>query len=125
MNELDALFDILAKGMGVSKEQVLAQVARQRQRRAQRAVRANERYAEALEQITPKQLAMINELRAAGARVQSRIWQNRRSGNVCVILSAERFNSARGRIMHKLFAVYPDGTRSETFERSISIRTDY
>lgn len=125
MSELDDLIAVIAPALGKSPAGLRAEVERFRTRKRQRAVKNNDRYYEALERITEEQTKTILALRALGAKTWDKLRQNRDTGNVCIFLSREAWNPAKGRMGTKLYAVYPDGSRTETFERSISVRAKF
>jgi len=128
MNDLEMLHEVLAlvaKAVGKTPEALQAEFAARRAQRARRAEAANERYEEALTHVTPAQVAVVERLRCEGARLHSRIRQNRRSSNIVLFLQAQKFNSAKSRVCTKLYAVYPDGTHAETFEKTISVRSAF
>ena len=124
-DHLKALAGIIGSATGRSTESVLAEVAHRGQKERQRVARNNARYDAAAARITPAQQARIDALVAAGARRDSRLQQSRRSGLVAVLLSKQAWWGARGRMGRKLMFVYPDGTVTETFERSIDLRADF
>lgn len=122
---LDGITEIVAAATGTTPEALRAQFAARRAREEARIARNNAAYDEALTHITLEQAKKIERLRADGARVHSRLRQHRKSHNVVIFLSAQKWNSAKSRMGTKFFAVYPDGTHAETFERTISVRSDF
>jgi hypothetical protein len=87
--------------------------------------RANAAYDEALLHITPAQALTLDGLRRTGARVWSKLRQDRQTLHVVMFADAAKWDGAKGRMGRKLYAVYPDGTHHETFERSISVRKTF
>jgi len=126
MNDFLELVNVLAPALGMTPDQLLGQIAARKARAERQAQRASARYTDALHHITVEQAAQIELLRSEhSARMQSGIRQHRVSENVVVFMQAQKWNAAVGRMGTKLYAVYPDGSRSETFERSISVRRDF
>ncbi len=123
---VNELWAIVAQSLNTTPDALKAQQRAQQERRAARRESQNARYYAALDRITPQQAKVLADLRAQGARVWDKLRQHRESGNVCIFLSRSPvFNDAKGRMGTKLYAVYPDGTRTETFERSISVRAKF
>lgn len=71
------------------------------------------------------QMALVAKAEQEG-HVLVKFYQDRHSRHVAAMLVKEKvWNGAKGRIGRKLLMVYPDGSRSETMERSISIRQSF
>ena len=124
-HDFDELLGLVSAALGVTPEHIRMQIEQRRAKLQRRAARNNARYFEALERITKEQMQTIQALRALGAKTWSKLRQDKVSGNVCIFLSREVWNGAKGRMGTKIYAVYPDGSRSETFERSISVRSQF
>lgn len=92
---------------------------------ANRRARHAQRFETMLHHVTPEQVAQINALRALGAKVV-RLYQDRASRNVAVLMQRRPvFDTTRSRMGCKLYMLYPDGSRVETFEKSISIQQSF
>lgn len=124
-NNEDMMFEIkeiVASFLGVSIGQLEYHIAAKREAARRRNANKNAAYRSAAEQMTDIQSAVIEKLECEGAKLQNQLWQNRASGNVARMMVKEAWNGAKGRVMSKLIMVYPDGTRTETFEKTISIK---
>jgi hypothetical protein len=91
----------------------------------QRRARHAHKWAAMLHHVTPEQVAQINALRALGAKAV-RLYQDRTSRNAAVMMQRRPvFDTTRSRMGCKLYMIYPDGSRVETFEKSISIQQSF
>ncbi len=125
MDHLDTLLDLTAKILGTTPENVRAQVAQRQEQARRRIERNNYRYGQALAAMTDVQSCVVDKLEADTCRI-NKLYVNRQSGNVAVMMvKSAVWWQAKGKIGRKLIMVYPDGTTSDTFERTISIRRDY
>lgn len=124
--QLDDMLHAFAAVLGKTPDQLRYEFERYRSKQARRVARHNAAFYDALERITKTQAAAIQALRSLGATPWPKLRQHRDSGNVVIFLSRESvWNDVKGRMGRKIYAVYPDGTRSETFERSISVRKEF
>ena len=93
-------------------------------RREQRIANHAKRVRAMVARITAIQDGFVQEYKRQGATV-NKYFRDRYSDNVAVMLTKQGWNSAKGRIGTKIIMVYPDGTRAETFERTISIKKSF
>lgn len=122
---LQDLIPGLARVLGTTPEQLQAYVDARREQARQRVARNNQRYREALHSMTDVQSLVVDKHEASGYKI-NKLYVNRYSQRVAVMLVKRAvWNSAKGKIGCKLMMVYPDGSSSETFERSISIREEF
>jgi len=120
------LLSIVARLLGKSEGSILAEVERRARNQERRVERQNARYLEALEQITEAQAKAINDLCSKGAKPQSSLRQSRKTGRVVIFLQRSPvWHEAKGRMGCILYAVYPDGSISQTYERTLSVRSDF
>jgi hypothetical protein len=110
---------------GLSADEIMAQ-ARQRAERSRRsAIAKNQRFAAALERLTDTQSLRITQQESRGYKF-NKMWQNKHSLNVAVLLVNNNiFNPVKGRIGTKLMVVYPDGTSTETFEKTVTLKHNF
>ncbi len=117
--------DVLAPAVGLSPDALREEMHRHHQKRLARIRANNARYDDALRHLTPKQTDIIAKREADGWKM-GKIWPNRISLRAAVMLSKKPvWDSSKNRMGAKLAIVYPDGTVSETFERSISLRSNF
>ena len=122
MSDIAVLINQIAALLNKTPEQVEREVAARKAARANR----NAKFHDALDRCTDIQQLVIEKLVQGGARPPKKLMENRRTGNVAVMLTKfEVWNGAKGRVMPKLMVVYPDGSRTETFEKSISIKKEF
>lgn len=119
------LRESIAACLRVPVEQLDAYIAQRREQRRRHAAAKNARYAQALSHVTDVQACVVERLQQDGYLLADKMWQDKQSLNVARLLSKRCWNAAKGQISTKLVMVYPDGSRAETFERSISIRKTY
>ena len=110
---------------GVSVAQIRADIANKQARHNARVASKNERYRVALLNVTKIQAEKVAALKQGGAVLQNGIRQDRRTGNIAMFLHKKTWDGAKGRVGCKLYAVYPDGSVSETFEKSISVKSSF
>lgn len=68
--------------------------------------------------------AMVEQYRCEGA-VVNKYFRDRTTGNIAVMLTKKTFDHAKSRMGTKLIMVYPDGSRTETMEKKISIKRSF
>lgn len=116
----------IANLLNTTPEEVAAQIAARREAARRNFARKNARYTAALACMSDIQSVVIDSLEANGAKMAGKVYQNRRSGRVAVMMVKNQvWNGIKGRCMDKLMMVYPDGSRTETFEKSISIKKEF
>lgn len=121
----DYLYEVVAKALQTTPEKLRADFANKQRQRRERVARSNAAYYDAMESVTVMQETVIGSLEAQGAKRQKQIWQNRASGNIAVMMVKEAWDGQKMKMGRKLIMVYPDGTMSQTFEKSISIKKEF
>lgn len=122
MNDIN---DIIARIFQINPESLQAYIDSRKEKARRRVQSNNARYDAAIARITDVQACIIERMEAEGYRMQNRIHINKATGNIAVMLVKSVWNSAKGRVSPKLVMLYPDGSRNETFEKSITIRQQF
>jgi hypothetical protein len=93
-------------------------------KRRDRIVRNNQRYAQALAQMTDKQALEASKLEGNGYKVNQVFWhKDDPQGNVALMMVKESvYDDISGKVKQKIVVVYSNGTFDSTFEKKISIR---
>jgi hypothetical protein len=122
---IDDLYEAVGKVFGMSTEQVRQECLRLAANRRARIANRNAAYERALARQTDIQELVISKLISSGHSLQPRLWESCTTGRVARMLTKQVWNGAKGRMGMKLVMVYPDGSQSETLEKTISIRKDF
>lgn len=81
-----------------------------------------ERWLLNLTEIQRKQLVALMGLGAKPCK----LFQDRSTEHVAVMLTRPNvYDPGKGKIRRKLYMVYPDGSRAETFDQSISVKGEF
>lgn len=124
-SDFDFIVDAIAPALGISPEQLKDEVYRHHAKRLGKIRASNARYSKALEHLTPKQTDIITKRESDGWKM-NKVWQNKCSGLTAVMLvKYPAWDSSKNRLGKKLAMVYPDGTMAETFERTITVRSEF
>lgn len=121
MSHTEVLLDIISKVTGMSPAAIRADIERRKRSSERRAQTKQARYLDALLQVTPEQARKVEALKQQGATQHRSLRQHRTTLQVCLFMQAEKWCSAKGRVATKLYAIYPDGSHAETFERTIRV----
>lgn len=125
MNPTTELCQIIAKALGTTPKALEAHIAARREQERRRVASNNARYAAALRAMTDVQAMLVAQAEREGHRI-SHLRQDRRSGNVAVLMFKEKvWDGAKGRMGMKLLMVYPDGSRATTMEKRISLKQSF
>lgn len=117
--------DIVSMMTGLTQEQVLAECRVRAERARQRQIAKNARFEAGLRRITDQQALRIGQRESQGYKF-NKMWQDRTTQNVAVLLVNDNiWNGAKGRIGTKMMVVYPDGSTTETMEKTISLRKTF
>jgi hypothetical protein len=111
--------------MGLTPEEFKDYVQKSKAAAKMRVIKKNLKFQANLALATDVQTLIADKLESEGAKFSGKIWRNRRSGNICMLYSQGTWDSAKGRIGRKLIMIYPDGSVSKTFEKSISIKSEF
>jgi hypothetical protein len=123
--ELRAIINSLMDGEPDAIPEALRLLAREQMRkRRDRIVRNNQRYAQALAQMTDKQALEASKLEGNGYKVNQVFWhKDDPQGNVALMMVKESvYDDISGKVKQKIVVVYSNGTFDSTFEKKISIR---
>lgn len=94
-------------------------------RRAIRRAKHERKIAALYDALTDKCEALVAAYKQSGYEV-NKFFTDRGSGNVAVMLVKRNvWNHEKSRMGHSLVMVYPDGSRSETREKSISVKREF
>ncbi len=114
--------EILSTLLKVPEGALLAHIRAKQEAARRKVANQNARYAAALERMTDVQSVIVEHLQQDGYTMGViRLCGNR----VAPVLQKQFWNQAKGRMGTKLTIVYPDGTRTATFERSISVKGSF
>jgi len=131
-NDIDLMFvtgliaEVIGKLENMTPEEVMAEARRRAAKQRERMMKKHAAFQAAFANVTDKQSLRIAQMESRGYKSGGKIMQDRRSGNVAVLLVNDNiWNGEKGRIGTKLMMVYPDGTSNETFEKKISVRKEF
>jgi hypothetical protein len=113
--------EILANLFKVSPEALAAYVQERQEAARRRMMSKRASWERSVRAMTNVQSVIIDDMTHDGYQL-NKSWTNRASGRVAFMLVKELWNSAKGRVGTKLVMVYPDGSRVETFEKTISVK---
>lgn len=118
------LADILAKIFNITSDDLAAYVSRRQEASRRRLMSKRAAWERSVRAMTDVQSVIIDDLTHDGYELQ-KSWTNRASGRVAYLLVKQLWNPAKGRIGSKLVMVYPDGSQTTTFEKTISIKQQF
>lgn len=124
-SDFDFLIDVIAPAIGLTSDQLRDDMVRHHAKRKARIQRSNQLYADALNELTDKQTDIITKREADGWKI-NKVWQNKVSFRTAVMLVKKPiWDSSKNRLGTKLAMVYPDGSITETFERSVTVKQEF
>lgn len=119
------LASMVAQLLGCSVEQLAERVHAQRDAARRGVERNNLRFAAALRSMSDVQALVVENRGREGYKV-SKLLVSRSSERVAVMMQKRPvWDTVRNKMGGSLMMIYPDGTTSQTFERSISIRKEF
>lgn len=124
-NTTKELCEIIARSLGTTPEALQAHIEARREQERRRVESNNARYARALRSMSDVQAMLVAQAEREGHKI-SHLRIDRHSGNVAVLMFKEKvWDGAKGRMGIKLLFIYPDGTRTTTMEKRISLKQSF
>lgn len=121
----DSLKRVIADALGTTPERVQEYIEQRREVARRRVERRNSRYAEALASLTDVQSVLVDKFEADTCEV-NKLYVSRQTRRVAVMMVKWKvWWPEKGKIGRKIIMIYPDGTTSQTFEKTISVRKDF
>jgi len=125
MNATTDPIEILARALGTTPQALQTHINAKREQARRRVAANNARYAAALASMTDVQALLVEQAEAGGHKI-NQLFVDRRSGHVAVMMVKEQvWDEAKHRMGRKLLMVYPDGVRTTTMEKRISIKQSF
>jgi|SRR5579863_372136 len=119
------LAESLATAFGVPIDQIEAYVEARREKARQRFERHQRKWGAALAALTDVQAVLVSQAEADGHSI-NKLYTNRASRRTAVMMvKYPVWDNRKHRMGTKLLMVYPDGSRSTTMEKSISIKQSF